>query len=228
MKWFLCLIVGVFSLSAGYGEPPKVEPEFPADVKEAVFIDVTIPKDGTLGWKAAGFTEKECQVREFTNKNPLIVTFAVKPLKEGKYAIVFWTGLDSADSASTVIRVGKEEDPPKVDPGNPPTNPPTKPPAIPPSGLHFIIARPDGPADPALVRLLADPAWAVLKKAGHHYKDKTLTELVPLNIALPTGTRLPCVITLGVLPDNKGSVILRGPVEIKTAEDILKLPDGVQ
>jgi hypothetical protein len=111
---------------------------------------------------------------------------------------------------SVVVAVGPSTSPP------PPVNPP--PPR--PSSLYFLLVRPNGPATPEFVAVLSNPAWDELRKAGHAVKDRTLDELGPL-YRIPSGTTLPCVVTLSVAADGRSTVV-RGPVDLPTTSDAIR------
>lgn len=144
---------------------------------------------------------------------------AVTAAKPGKYKLLAYTGTADGPSvpAYTMVVIGNVAEPPPVDP------------PVPPSGsLYFLIVRPDGPAQPALTQTLALPAWGELVTKGHFYKDKTVAEAQGLGVTLPSGTVLPCVVTLRDKGTGK-SEIVRGPVALPTTNDgIAKLPEGVQ
>ncbi len=100
------------------------------------------------------------------------------------------------------------------------TKPPVTPPPSPTTSLFFLIVRPNGPASPEFVSILANPAWDDLRKLGHTVKDRTLDELGPL-YRIPTGTTLPCVVTLAVGADGRSTVV-RGPVDLPTTSDAIR------
>jgi hypothetical protein len=111
-----------------------------------------------------------------------------------------------------------------TEPVPPPPPPKDKEPPTQPSSLYFLIVRPDGPASPAFSKIMADPAWAELTKAGHQFKDKTQTEALALRFVLPPGTTLPVVATLRVSADGKTSELVAGPIPLPTtSEGILSL-----
>ena len=98
--------------------------------------------------------------------------------------------------------------------------PPVKPPPAPATSLYFLLVRPNGPATPEFAAVLANPAWDELRKLGHAVKDRTLDELGTL-YRIPSGTTLPCVVTLAVAADGR-STVMRGPVELPTTSDAIR------
>jgi hypothetical protein len=110
-----------------------------------------------------------------------------------------------------------------------PPDPPTPPdPPVPPTGTYyFLVVRPDGPASPAFTAAMALPAWGELRTKGHKFKDKTVTEAKALNLELPAGTQLPCVVTLAT--EGGVSKIVRGPVPLPLTDAAVRaLPEGVK
>lgn len=124
-------------------------------------------------------------------------------------------------TATHAVTIGAPANPPPVpDPVDPPT---------PTGALYFMVIRPDGPADPTFTRTMADVGWSRLREKGHAVKDFVLSETPRLNVSIPAGTPMPCVLTLRVLPGGTTSEIVRGPVALPTTtEAITKLPEGVQ
>lgn len=116
-----------------------------------------------------------------------------------------------------VIAVGGTTQPGPVPPV-PIPNPPSQPV---PASLYFLIVRANGPASPEFAAVLANPAWGELRKAGHTVKDKTLGELGD-EYRVPSGTTLPCVITLKRSVDGRNSTIVRGPVDLPTTADAIR------
>lgn len=105
-----------------------------------------------------------------------------------------------------------------------PPDPPPPGPVVPAPPYYFQIVRPDGPASPAFTAVMRDPAWGVLRAAGHSVRDYTLTEFARAGYTLPGGTLLPTVVTLKVAPDRKSSTIVVPARPLPAAADILKLP----
>lgn len=117
--------------------------------------------------------------------------------------------------ADFTVVVGSAPKPPAPGPG--PVDPA-------PSGkFYFVIVRPDGPAVPAFVQYMAAAGWSELAKAGHQYKDKTLTEARALGLDIPAGTLLPCIVTL-----RADGTLARGPITAPQPDAISKLPEGVK
>lgn len=106
-----------------------------------------------------------------------------------------------------------------------PPAPHPDPPVPTPVSLYFLILRANGPASPEFAAVLANPAWGDLRKAGHIVKDKTLGELGD-EYRVPSGTTLPCVVTLKRSADGRNSTIVRGPVDLpSTSEAIRRLAE---
>lgn len=109
----------------------------------------------------------------------------------------------------------------------PPDRPdPKDPPAPPTTGYYFLIIRPDGAASPEFTRIARDPAWKALRDKGHRVKDIGVSEVDRLGVPLPSGTSLPCVVTLQEGADS--SRVARGPIPLPSdPQAILDLPKGV-
>jgi hypothetical protein len=100
-----------------------------------------------------------------------------------------------------------------------PPTPSPDPPTPLPASLYFLILRANGPASPEFATVLANPAWNDLRKAGHIVKDKTLGELGD-EYRVPSGTTLPCVVTLK--RTDSGMTVVRGPVDLPTTTDAIR------
>jgi hypothetical protein len=137
------------------------------------------------------------------------------------FKVLAYTAVDSEPSEPAVIVVtvgGKPKDPPTKDP---PVTP------VPQDGFHFVVVRPDGPADPAYTRTMARPEWQALRAAGHRVSDKTQREAARLGITLPGGLQLPLVVALRV--DGNESVVAGDPLPFPTTPDeITALPGRVK
>lgn len=105
--------------------------------------------------------------------------------------------------------------PPKVDPPPPPQTP----------GFYLLIVRADGPASTEFTRIMADPAWGELVKAGHKYKDKQKSEAPAiLGVDIPPTLTLPTVFRLRISADGKTSTVVGTPFPLPTTSAaILKL-----
>jgi hypothetical protein len=114
-----------------------------------------------------------------------------------------------------VIAVGGTVQPIPV----PPVPIPNPPPHPVPASLYFLIVRANGPASPEFAAVLANPAWSELRKAGHIVKDKTLGELGD-EYRVPTGTTLPCVVTLK--RSDRGMNVVRGPVDLPSSSEAIR------
>jgi len=125
---------------------------------------------------------------------------------------------------SVRVKVGLGSKPPP-----PIVNPPDQPPVDKPTGsLFFVIVRPNGAITTDLEKVLADPEWEAHRKAGRSVKAYTVEELGD-RYKLPSGTKLPCVLTLRVSADGKSSTIARDPIDLPTTSDgIRKLNEGVK
>jgi hypothetical protein len=143
--------------------------------------------------------------------------------KAGVYVVGFVT-VGEGEIVFCTITVGGVPPKPPV-----PPDPPTPPdPPVPPTGTYyFLVVRPDGPASPAFTAAMALPAWGELRTKGHKFKDKTVTEAKALNLELPAGTQLPCVVTLAT--EGGVSKIVRGPVPLPLTDAAVRaLPEGVK
>lgn len=222
MRWIALLLL--FVPSYVLADPPKVEPE-----KVAAKAGDWIP------FSAVGEKGKTV-VRDADSSQVAFITdddgqryIVVKPAAKGTIVVRFWHAgdtvklpgkapLPSLPVATLTIELNAAQPPPKKpdDPKQPPT----------PTGYYFMLIRPDGAADPSFTKVARDPAWQKLKDAGHRVKDFGTSDLNRLGLVLPSGTTLPCVVTL--YDDGKASRIVRGPIDLPaTSEAILELPKGV-
>lgn len=165
------------------------------------------------------------QKRKFTGKH----IYSIEPLKDGDVEIFIQAvGVASADDIDrrTVQIAGVSQDP---KPPTKPTDPPTKPvdPPTKPTSYYFMAIRPNGAASQDFAKLMALPAWAELRKAGHRVKDKTVSEAAAFGVTLPDGTTLPAIVTLA--EDAESSWVVRGPVAAPTTDEgIRKLPQDAK
>lgn len=121
------------------------------------------------------------------------------------------------------VQVGK---PPVVAPPPVPKPPETKPPEA-TKVYYFLVVRADGPATNHFVKLMSDPAWDTIKKAGHKVKDMGVTAAAALGVDLPSGASVPAVVTLVESADK--STIVRPAVPLPTTgAGILDLPKAVK
>jgi hypothetical protein len=124
----------------------------------------------------------------------------------------------------TIGRGGTRPPPDDKKPADP------KDPVTPATKFYFLVVRPDGNAAPAFTKAMNLPEWGQLRAAGHTVKEVTAKEAAAPEIGLPTDpAQLPAVFTLVVLPDKKGSALVRGAVPMPTSGPaILELPKGVR
>lgn len=108
----------------------------------------------------------------------------------------------------------------------PKKDPPVVPPPPPINTYYFLIVRADGPASPEFSKIMADPAWLDVAKAGHKYKDKTKTEATSLlRFTIPATLQLPTVFRLR--DDGTASTVVGNPFPLPTTSDgIRKLRGG--
>ena len=203
--------------------PPAVGPaiKLPAEVTAPAggFIVVTAETAGkTVRWVAldAGLSMIPTSLLRDSKT-------AVLMAPKGRYRLLAYTAIgdEPSEPAVTLIVVGEATTtPPK--PGDPPVT-------VPSGSLYFVVVRPDGPADPVFTRVMSDTAWGELVAKGHAFRDFTLTEARAAGADVPTGTPLPCVITLRMSADKKTSTLGRGPIPLPdTSEKIRALPEGIK
>lgn len=158
----------------------------------------------------------------------------VRGLPAGQYKFRAVGSLNDVHvQAEFAVAIGEAIPSPKPPKPEPPKPDPPKDPAPPATGFYFLIVRPDGPAAPAFAKLMQDVAWQQLARAGHRFKDKTLTEARAMGLTVPAGTSLPCVFTLREAADKSESTILKRngqeAIPLPTnSSDILKLTEGAQ
>lgn len=196
--------------------PPKPEADV---VKAEIGKDTQVFIRSTGGAKftaAPGFGKDECLwfAGERTEDGQV---FLVRPYYEDrKFRVLLWSEGDKRNEYSTL-----EIDP---TPGTTAPPPKKKDPVTPvPTGkYYFLIVRPDGPADPAFTRIMANEGWKTLVANGHTYKDKTVTEAKRLGIPVETLTSP----TVYILDTSSGkSVLVGGPVSLPaTTFGIIALP----
>lgn len=218
LKFSHALCAAVVFVGTLCAAPPDVPKELPAKPGKPVLFDVKIEAGKQLGW-APGFDKNRCPVVRLHSDDPATLSFMAIPDETGDFYVTFWT-VGEGKFSQTVIKVGGAPVPPPVDPVDP--QPP------PPSVYYFLVIRADGPADPAFTKAMGLPAWAELRKKGHQFKDKTVSAAAAdLNLTLPPGTALPCVVTLSVA--GGASKIVRGPVALPTTDaGVAALPEGVK
>lgn len=216
VRFFCVLWLALPTLA--FAAPPEVE--VPAKVigDPGAFVVITAKTDA----KNAQFYAIDPGINLFppgllTDPKTTVVT-----APKGEYRVLVYAGnVDGASAPKIVVVViGDGKPVPPVKPDPPVTPPPT-------TAFYFLIVRPDGPASPAFTATMGLPAWGDLKRAGHTFKDKTVSEAAAFGVVLPNGTALPCVVTL----DNSGenSKIVRGPVPLPTdSSGIVKLPTEVK
>ncbi|MBX9678840.1 MAG: hypothetical protein K2X38_08740 [Gemmataceae bacterium] len=214
--------------SWAWAAAPKVEPEKHANAKAGDWLPV----------KATGEKDKKLVI-DYDGSQVALVRdirgdlYAIPKAASGTVTVRFWHAGDSVvlpdagplpplPVATLVIELNAPQPPPgkkpPVDPKDPPTQPAT--------GLYFLLVRADGAADPSFTRIVRDPAWQKLKDAGHLVKDFGVSDLNRIGVTLPSGTQIPCVVTLQ--EDGQRSRIVRGPIQLpSTPEAILDLPKGL-
>ncbi len=211
---FLILLTALSAFAA----PPEVPAELSA--RPGQLIRVVAKGEAEIG-TLRNFKDDDAFFDELAPK-PGQRRFVFQSDRPGTYVIGFWSKGET-EGVTCTITVGDPTAPPTkpVDP-KPPVNPPA------PVGYFFLIVRPDGPADPRFTAAMSLPAWAELRKAGHSFKDKTLTAAsTDLDVTLPHGTPLPAVLTLVV--DGASSRVVAGPVPLPTDEaGVLALPKAVK
>jgi hypothetical protein len=206
------------------GAPPEVPARITA--KPGQLVRVVVKADaGKLG-TLRNFTDAEAFWGELVGPKGQrqFVFQAPTDGRRASYVVGWWT-VGEADGATTTIEI-EGAAPPDVAP--PPKKKPDDP-APPPTGTYyFLVVRKDGPADPAFTKVMGLPAWAELSRAGHKFKDKTVSGAkADLGLELPAGAPLPCVVTLSVT--GGVSKIVREPVPLPTTDTaILELPKAVK
>ncbi len=146
-----------------------------AEVVDALYI----PRDGADRFPIELISDDPKALRNFI--------FDTRGLPDGLYRFhgVFSNAKGEMVRKDFGVLVGKG--------GTPPKDPPTKPPVT--GGKFFAVVREDGPASPAMTKVLGLPEWATLKAKGHDYKDYTKSEAESKGIKLPAGLPLPAVLT---------------------------------
>jgi len=222
MRWIALLLLLVPSFAMA--DPPKVEPANPVAASPGDWVPFSVEAE-----------KGKTIVREADASQVAFITdddgqrYAVlKPGVKGPIVIRFWHAgesiklpskppLPSLPVATLTITVGKPA-PTPPDPKDPPT--------LPTTGLYFAIVRADGPASPEFTKIARDPAWKSLRDKGHLIKDFQVSDVDRLGIPIPSGTSLPCVVTLQQGADS--SRVVRPAIPLPTTSDaILALPQGV-
>lgn len=208
---------------AAFCGAPKVTPEKveSATPYKPIRFDVEVAKGKTL---VIDYDDETVTVAKDIRGRYI----AIPTVTKGAATVTFWYAgetvklpevgpLPELPVTKLTITVG---DSPKLPPN--PKDPPTQP----TTGLYFAIIRADGPASPEFTRIARDPAWKTLRDKGHLVKDFSLTDVDRLGIPVPSGTPLPCVVTLQQGADS--SRVVRPAIPLPTTtEAILALPSGV-
>lgn len=219
------LTLAVFSLfpALAFAAPPDVPAKLTAKVGAPVLFDVK--PDGAKPFMfAPGFDKSLCPIVRLYSDDPKVASFMVIPQAAGEYYVTFWTrGEEESKYVQLVITVTRDG----VAPPPKPPAPPVDPPVPVPVAYYFLIVRVDGPASPAFTAAMSLPEWSGLARAGHNYKDKTLTDAVAIGVRIPAGTTLPAVVILRPRPDGKSDQL--GIVPFPTTGDgITALPGLVK
>lgn len=153
----------------------------------------TVPRDSlvVLSVEAAGDTSVTWRITPSANvtkapKQPAgQLVFNAPP---GKYQVdtlvIDWQKKTVVEATETVT-IGDAKTPP---PGGTDPPPPT-------TGAKFFVIVRAAQADDTFRGIMALPAWAELKAAGHTFKDYT-PSTVPAGVVVPSGVTLPFVLTL--------------------------------
>lgn len=217
----LCFVLLATSISLAADTPQRpaaIKAKATDVIPEGGYVDhkIDVPKSASVIWRIS-----PAPVQRTNGLAPGHLIFGGK--KGTTYtvtAIIVDFDSKTVTDADYVFTFGTpKKEPPPADP--PETDPPTT-----PAGYYFLIVRPDGPAAPEFTRLMKDPAWATLRKAGHLVKDKTVTEAAAMSISLD-GVTPPAVVTLK--EDATSSKIVRSAIPApSTSAGILDLPKGIK
>lgn len=225
MRSFLLLLL---IACPSWAAPPKLT--IPAEVRPAgQYVDF-VPDTDAVSVTYVGLDGIDpVPSRRLAEKTAFLLDCYGKPEKRYRFAAVASSATGEQSRADFVVVVGT---PPVTDPPTKPTDPPTKPtdplPPPKPTSLYFLIARKDGPADPAYTKTMSLPAWDELRAAGHVVKDKTLAEAKALGWGVPDGTVIPAVLTLQNNPDGKTMKQVRPYVALPTADDTIRALPAVK
>lgn len=203
-------------LDAAFDPPPVMVPKSgfavyvpPPDVKAVEYVAL----DGEEPFPA-----------QLVGGSPTAFVFFARGLPEKSYRFI-GVASDATGNLTRkpfVVQVGEPvvTPPPKKDaPGK---DPPAK-----SDTYYFLVIRPDGPATSHFTKIMADPAWATLRAAGHRVKDKSVSDAAALGHTVPSDVSLPAVITL--IENDKTSTIARSAIALPTTSPaILDLPKGVK
>jgi len=202
-----------------FAAPPKLE--IPTELKPTGDYVTHKPKTDAVSIIYVGLSGIDAFPSEFLkDSRDFILPTRGIPTGVYKFSAVAASATGEQVRQDFTVVIGKPVVIPPVDP--PPIGPPP-----PTSNLYFLVVRPDGPADPNFTKVWSMKEWDSLAFMGHSFKDKPLTEasisLTALNISLPPGTTLPCVLTL------RNKKLVAGPTPLPTTSDgILQLAKGVK
>lgn len=209
-------ILAVCLAVPAWAAPPSVD--IPAETVATTDFTVVVPKTDAKGVSYIGLSGVDPFPSALLKDSKTFV-LPTRGLPAGRYV---FAGVASLNDEHTVFRFAITVGKPPVLP--PPVDPPVDPPPPERVFYYFLVIRPDGPAAPAFTRTMSMPGWEKLRGLGHSIKDKTVSQARLLNVNLPAGTPLPCVVTLKI--NATGSVIARGPVALPTTDDdIVALPE---
>lgn len=189
--------------------PPEVPVEVTAPQDKVREIVVKVPDGKILQYRAVG---DKVAFREMKTDSKGEAVFWLISETGGRSHIVWWFKNEDGSSATNI---NSEAAPPTIPPTKPPTDPPDAPPGT--ATYYFLVIRPDGPASPEFTKIMSLPGWADIKKKGHQYKDKTVSAAAQdINLTLPPGGPMPCVVTLSTT--GGVSKIVRGPIALPTTD----------
>lgn len=189
---------------------------------------LTVPAEVTPAGEYARFTpQTDCVSVTYIGLSG-VDAFPSEELRDSRRFLLPTRGLAAGRYRFAAVGASKDGEQVRADfvvvVGSVPDKPPDKPPTT--GKLYFLIVRPDGPTSPEFARYMSQPGWTDLHGMGYSYKDATLTEARALNVTIPEGTPLPCVVTLRI--DGDKATVARGPITIPAPDAITKLPEGVK
>jgi hypothetical protein len=212
------VLATVLFLAAGLAAAAPPTLDIPPEVRPSGQYVQFVPKTDAVGVEYVGLDGVEPFPSAFLKDSRAFVLDATALQRDKAYRFVAVGASKTGEQsrAAFVVVGGKAPTTPPI------VNPPPKdPPPTPAAGLYLLVVRPDGPAAPAFTRLMGNPAWDELRKAGHWVKDMPLAEAASKGFVPGF---VPGVMVLELPAGASRSVLRRTAPLPTTAADILDLP----
>lgn len=187
----------------------------PPDVLEAkAGFAIYVPPASVKAVFYLGLDGEEAFPVHLVGGSPTAFVFMTRglPVKNYRFVGIASDAAGNLTRKDFVVPVGK----PPATPAPPtsPAPPVVTPPAPVPATYYFLVVRQDGPTAPALEKVMKDPAWEVLRKAGHKVSAATASQAQSLRVPIPGDHALPVVVTL--VEGETASTVVRPAIPLPT------------